>query len=532
MGFLRVTGSPTFLLSRWLFLRLLGGVYLIAFLSLAWQILGLVGEQGILPAGEYLARAEQVYGTSAYRIFPTLAWLSASDAVLRFLCWGGAISAVLLIAGIAPMPMLVLLWVTYLSLDVAGQTFLAFQWDSLLLETGLLACFYAPLQWAPRLAAERPPSPAMRWLIWWLLFRLTFLSGMTKVVSGDETWANWTALTYYYETQPIPTWTSWYVHHLPDWLHTLSVGGMFFIELLVPLLILTPPRWRGVRLSACALLVLLQFLIAATGNYGFFNLLTLVLCLTLLDDQLLRQVLPRRITDQVVETPDSPRDPWTWRVVIAAVAVVIVTISSLTFVREVTRTVPGSRAVTPEPTLSEHVLRWASPFRSINGYGLFRVMTTERPEIVIEGSQDGVVWVEYAFRWKPGDPMRRPQFVAPHQPRLDWQMWFAALDPRGAQHWLDTLLLRLLEGVPEVVALLGENPFPTGPARYVRLVYYQYHFSSASQKPETGAWWRREFLGYLTEPVSLRDATLGRNLRGAGALDSIFAWTEISSSSK
>ena len=352
----RVTGSPTFLLSRWLFLRLLGGVYLIAFLSLAWQIIGLIGENGILPAGEYLARVKEVYGGSAYRIFPTLAWLSASDAFLRVLCWGGAFASVLLIAGIGPAPMLVLLWVSYLSLTVAGQTFLQFQWDSLLLEAGLLACFYAPLQWMPRLAAQRPPSPVMRWLIWWLLFRLTFLSGITKVVSGDETWANRTALTYHYETQPIPVWTSWYVHHLPEWLHTLSVGGMFFTELLVPLLIFAPPRRRGIRLSAGALLVILQLLIAATGNYGFFNLLTVVLCLTLLDDQVLKRVLPRRITAQADAAREHPHDPRVWRVAVHIIAVIIVTISTLTFVREITQTLPGSRGVTVGPTWPETAL--------------------------------------------------------------------------------------------------------------------------------------------------------------------------------
>ena len=505
MDVARVADPPTFLLSRWLFLRLLGGIYLIAFVSLGWQIIGLIGEDGILPAGEYLERAEQLHGTSARWMFPTLAWLSASDTVLRFLCLGGTIASVLLIAGIAPMLMLALLWVSYLSLTVAGQTFLGFQWDGLLLEAGLVACFYAPLQWAPRLAAERQPSPVVRWLIWWLLFRLTFLSGITKIVSGDETWFNWTALTYHYETQPLPTWTSWYVHQLPDWVHGVSVGGMFFIELLVPLLILTPPRWRRVRLSTCALLVTLQLLIAGTGNYGFFNLLTVVLCLTLLDDQLLRRVLPRKVTARVIDTPDRPSDPQAWRAAIVLVAVLIVPISTVSFAREIIDSVPGPRDVAPEPGWSARVLSWAAPIRSVNGYGLFRVMTTERPEIVIEGSRDGVTWLEYGFRWKPGGPMHRPRFVAPHQPRLDWQMWFAALDPLGAQQWLGSLLFRLLEGTPAVVALLEENPFPDAPPRYVRLVYYQYRFSSPAQKSEAGAWWQREFVEYLTEPLALGD---------------------------
>ena len=122
MDIARVEGPPTFLLSRWLFLRLLGGIYLIAFVSLGWQIIGLIGEDGILPAGEYLERAEQLYGTRAHWMFPTLAWLSASDTVLRFLCLGGTIASVLLITGVAPMLVLALLWVSYLSVTVVGQT--------------------------------------------------------------------------------------------------------------------------------------------------------------------------------------------------------------------------------------------------------------------------------------------------------------------------------------------------------------------------------------------------------------------------
>ena len=225
---------PTYDLTRWVFLRLLGMVYLVAFWSLGVQIVGLVGRQGILPIEPQLGRIYEVHGAAAYWDYPTLCWFNAGDAMLQILCWGGVGLSLLLIVGIAPLPVAALLWLLYLSLSVAGQTFLNFQWDALLLETGLLAIFYAPLQLLPWPTRERRPSPLVRWLLWLLLFKLIFLSGITKIASGDPTWADWTALFYHYETQPIPTWTSWYFHHLPAWVHKQSTAAMYFMEIAVP----------------------------------------------------------------------------------------------------------------------------------------------------------------------------------------------------------------------------------------------------------------------------------------------------------
>src|SRR2546426_4926372 len=197
----------------------------------------------------------------------------------------------------------------------------------------------------------------------------------------------------------------------------------------------------------------------------------------------------------------EPEPVWKRRAVRVLVPVVAV-LSLLAFVREIVQTLPGARGRAP---FENPLLDAVPPFRSINGYGLFRVMTTERPEIVVEGSRDTVAWREYRFRWKPGDVTRRPRFVAPHQPRLDWQMWFAALDPDGARGWLLPFVTRLLQGSPEVVALLAENPFPGGPPRYVRLAYYRYRFSTPAERTYRGAWWDRVFAGYLTRPLSLAD---------------------------
>ena len=491
-----MTEAPRFQLSRWIFLRLLGLTYLLAFASLGFQITGLIGTDGLLPVAQFLDRAGEFYGGRAYYLLPTLLWVSASDVALQVLCWGGVVLAGLAMAGITPVVTFALLWLFYLSLSIGGQTFLSFQWDTLLLETGLLACLYAPRGWWPGLATERQPSIPIRWLIWGLAFKVTFLSGVTKLVSGDQTWRGLTALTYHYQTQPIPAWTSWFAHHLPLWLHQASAIGMLATEMVVPFLILVPARRRRTKLVACGLLCLLQVAIGMTGNYGFFNLLTCALYLTLLDDGYIRRVLPNRLVQIARGRAAVLVEPAAWRAVLVSAALIIGIMSSLTLWREATYTRPHAE-------WSNRLVGLVQPTRSINGYGLFRTMTTERPEIMIEGTADGENWTEYAFRWKPGDLGRRPGFVQPHMPRLDWLMWFAALDPFAHQHWLGPLVEHLLVGSPTVVGLLAADPFAGTPPMSVRLAIYDYRFTTPDEGLETGHWWRREFRAYLTEPMSL-----------------------------
>lgn len=490
------SGGATYVVSRWLFLRLLGAVYLIAFVSLALQVVGLVGERGILPATGFLERVHALYGSAGYRLFPTLCWLGAGDGALRALCWGGAILAVLAAAGVAQAPVFALLWLLYLSLTIVGQTFLSFQWDGLLLETGLAAVLYAPTQWLPSLERERVPTTAVRWLLWLLLFKLMFLSGITKLLSGDPTWRDLTALDYHFWTQPLPTWIAWYAQQLPEWTHRAMTLVMFGIELGAPWLIWAPARWPRLRLAGCALLVLGQVGIALTGNYGFFNLLAIALCVPLLDDAVLRRVLPVRLV------AGAPEPVWRRRGT-NGLAAVIGLLSVLTCVQEIAATLRGGGA--GGGGLADlSVLRAVAPVRSVNGYGLFRVMTTARPELVIEGSRDGAQWTEYQFRWKPGVVTRRPRFVAPHQPRLDWQMWFAALSPYEGVGWFQGFLVRLLQGSPPVLRLLRTNPFPDHPPRYVRALEYDYRFTTPAERRATGAWWYRTLLGPYSPVLSLR----------------------------
>ncbi len=471
-----------------LFLRLLALVYLIAFVSLWTQIDGLIGRNGILPAERFFDAARQQLGASGYYQLPTLCWLSPGDGFLHVLCAAGVMLSLGLAAGIAPVPVLFLLWAAYLSLMIAGQTFLSFQWDILLLEAGFLAMFLPGEPWSlrPRLLAA--PRREGLFLERFLLFKLMFLSGITKLLSGDPTWRDLTALQYHYETQPLPSWIGWYAHQLPPWFHALSCAGMYVIEIVLPFLIFAP---RRPRLVAAGGLIALQVLIAATGSYCFFNLLTLSLCVLLLDDRVLGRVSGRRLAERAAGIGPARR-----RAAVLPAALLLAAASALALLDEMLGTARQGTALTAA------LLGPIEPFRTINGYGLFRVMTTERPEIVIEGSDDGVTWKPYEFRWKPGDPERCPRYAAPHQPRLDWQMWFAALGPQRSAHWLEGLARRLLDGSPEVLGLLRENPFPDRPPRLLRMVMYRYRFSDPASRRTTGDWWQRERVGLPLPPVS------------------------------
>lgn len=438
---------PTHEAAREIFIRLLGLVYLFAFASLWTQIAGLIGHDGILPVDRFLPAARAHFGANAAHYFPTLFWLNSSDTALKLVCAAGGALSLLLILGAAPTPILVCLWALYLSLTTAGQDFLGFQWDILLLETGFLAIFLR--------------GAAGLWLLRWLLFKLLFESGTVKLLSGDPAWRNLTALYYHYETQPLPTWVGWYAQQLPHWFQRLSALYMFAVELAAPFLIFLP---RRPRVLAFAAIVSLQTLIALTGNYCFFNLLTMALCVLLLDDAFLRW------------KPAAPARPSRW----PAWAMVLVAAVSL---------------------LSPSAL---APFHVSNRYGLFAVMTTSRPEIIIEGSRDGTTWSEYKFKWKPSDLNSRPRFVAPHQPRLDWQMWFAALGPTQQSPWFFNLAGRLFQGSPAVIGLFANNPFPDSPPRYLRALVYDYHFTNFAQKRGDGAWWRREPEGLFCPVLSAR----------------------------
>jgi hypothetical protein len=491
----------SYVLSRWVFLRLLGLVYVIAFLSLRGQVVGLIGAHGILPADNFLQAVQHNFGAEGYRLFPTLAWISSSDAALKLLCSVGALCGLLVMLGVVTGPALTLAWLCYLSLVTVGQEFLTYQWDILLLEAGFLAIFLAPwrLLEPPWRSGASVVSATVVWLGRWLLFRLLFLSGAVKLLSGDPSWRNLTALEYHYWTQPLPTPVAWYAAQLPVWFQRMSVVGVFTMELGVPFLIFTPRRFR--RLGA-ELIVGFQLLIALTGNYCFFNLLTIFLCVLLLDDSFFSRWLPTWLVDRLAEGTGAAERPAAslaplGKVMRAMLAVVILMISG----SEMLVTFGKGSAV---PGFARQLVEWQAPFDLANSYGLFAVMTASRIDIVVEGSNDGQTWQAYEFRYKPGDLARRPPWVAPYQPRLDWQMWFAALGTYQQNRWFANFMIRLMQGAAGVTALLEKNPFPNGPPLYVRAVAYDYHFTDFTARRATGEWWQRERKGLYFPEVSLR----------------------------
>jgi hypothetical protein len=477
-----------FSIGRRLFALTTGVVFAIAFLSLVVQVRGLFGARGIQPAVDFLKFVqEQPLGAWRFWKVPTLFWFSSTDTTLVALCWAGVACSAVLAAGLAPGFSALLCWVLYLSFCSVGSPFLDFQWDILLLESGLLAAFALPWRLRPNWTHEPPLQRMGRWLIVWLVYRLTFESGVVKLAWGDQTWLNLRALEYHFETQPIPHAISWYAHQLPPGCLRFMCVLMFAVELFVPFLLVLP---RRIRHAAAVALIAFQVSILLTGNFAFFNWLSIALCLPLFDNAFWPELVRRffRIADNP-GPPALPVPPWRW-IMPAFIGVFVFAATGPGVVAAFNKDVPDPLG------------RQLWPLRSFNSYGLFRVMTTERPEIVVEGSRDGVNWYAYEFRWKPGNRYHAPGFVAPHQPRLDWQMWFAALDQVNHQRWFVNFLARLLEGSPEVLALLDWNPFPDEPPRYVRATLYQYHFTRPED--DTTAWWKREPQGLYCPPLSLR----------------------------
>ena len=478
LSFGRRIEPSRFAATQWIFLRALAAIYAAAFGSLAGQIKGLVGEHGISPLSSYLDAVAQQIGPARFSVLPTIFWWNSSDATLHAACWIGVVFAALLFFGYLEKLMLVGLFVLYLSLSGAGQEFLGFQWDALLVEAGFLAIFLGRAR-------------IVDWLFRWLVFRLTFLSGSVKLLSGDITWRNLTALDFHYHTQPLPTVLAWYVDKLPRAFQSFSTLMVLAIELGAPFLIFMP---RRIRIFGAWCLIGLQILIMATGNYAFFNFLTIALCLFLFDDQALARFVPRFARGRVLARNSGSLNR-IGRAFIAAFAGLIVLLG-------VGRMIETFTGDAPEPL---HLLvRVTSPFEIVNSYGLFAVMTTTRPEIIVEGSTDGETWAPYEFRYKPGRLDRAPRWVAPFQPRLDWQMWFAALGTYRQNLWFVGFAAKLLEGSPDVIRLLQTNPFPDRPPRYIRARVFEYSFSDWETRRRTGAWWKREPLGMYLPPIGMK----------------------------
>jgi len=489
----RVAAPSTFHLTRRAFLRCLGLVYLVAFLSAGWQLDGLVGSEGIRPVSEQLSSIESVTDGIPFNAMPTLLWFDSSDSMLQGLWIGGAIASIALIVGLLPMGMLVLCWVAYLSITTGGDIFFQYQWDALLLEVGFVSIFLAPLHWRLNAPGVRRPSTAVRLVMLWLLARFMFFSGFVKLQSGDSTWLDLTALQYHYWTQPLPTWAAWYMHGAAAWIQKASCLLMFVVELGAPLLIFGP---RVLRTIAFVLLVGLQLLILATGNYGFFNLLTIVLCLLLLDDAQLMVLWPR-VSRWSLRTGLARLETLPRRWLNTTVVVFLLMLSLPATWTQLTR----------QPLLGNWRESFAG-YRIVNQYGLFRSMTTTRPEILIEASSNGQDWEPILFFYKPGPLGRRPAFCFPNMPRLDWQMWFDGLyaeieikiQARTGRTILPDLIRAIAQQRAPVLELLESTPFTDShPPQFFRWHLDQYQFTDRAQRRRGGDWWTAQRV--YTSPV-------------------------------
>jgi hypothetical protein len=462
-------------LAAWLFVKGLALVYAAAFASLAVQIDALAGPDGILPFQRVLdgAFAEEGYG--ALLRLPTLFWLDSSNAALQGAAFAGAVVSLLLALGrIRPRPALALLFVLYLSLYHAGQIFTTFQWDTLLLESGFLAIFLADA-----------PTRLIVLLYEWLLFRLRFLSGYFKLASGDPSWRDFTALDYYFETQPLPHVGSWYAHQLPQWLLKAGVGFTLFAELVVPFFIFLP---RPFRIFAAATTILAQLLIIATSNHNFINLLTILLCLFVLDDRSVAWLLPASVRDRIGGgAPRRGPGVLAGTLAVAAAVLVLAVSSSVMLASQARRPPPRALAA----------LTGVAPALGIGSlYHLFPTMQTERQELRIFGSYDGQTWEAYAFRYKPDAPDQAPRFIVPHQPRLDWMMWFVPPQWPDTGFWFAPFLEALRQNRGAVTRLLERNPFEgKPPPSMLRVLAYRYRFTTPQERARTGNWWKAQYLG-------------------------------------
>jgi len=468
-------------------MRFIGVIYFIAFVSFFLQSEGLIGDTGILPFNEYLKAAYDKLGSNAYYIIPAINWFNDSFIFLKFQLIFSIVASIFLILGITPLLTSLVLWISYLSIVSIGQVYMSFQWDALLLEAGFLTIFISPLKLISRPTSDKSPHILFVFLFRLLLFKLMFSSGIGKILSGDETWRNLTALNFHYFTQPLPTPISWYIHQLPDWFHKISVILTLFIETIVPFFFFAPKRLRFI---AGFLTIILQLIIFATGNYTFFNLLSISLCLFLFDDSLFISTNKnRKLIFKDEENSNRSKSVRIKTIVLAVFVFIILTLNIIQFSRRYLglRNIPDSVSIT---------LRYISSFHIVNNYGLFTVMTTTRPEIIIEGSNDGKTWKSYEFKYKPGDLKEGDYFVAPHQPRLDWQMWFAALGDYRRNPWFVNFMYKILEGSNEVLALLKDNPFPQNPPKYLRAQVYDYEFTDTQERSANGEIWERTYKRY------------------------------------
>ena len=505
-------GRPDHLWPRWIFLRALGLIYFSAFYSLYFQIKGLIGPDGILPAGEYLravAQSTDLPG-SKFWFAPTLLWLGSSDHALMLLTWTGLIASMLAVVNFWPRVTLAICFVCFLSFIGAAQDFASYQSDGMLLEAGFISLFFAPPGIWPGLGRTHGPSRLSLFLLRWEWFQIYFESGVVKLASGDQSWRHLTAMDDYYQNCPLPTWMGYYIQHLPHWFHASTVVLTFAIELLVVWLMFLPRRFK---IASFCIVTPFEIGIILTANYAFLNYIVLSLGSLLLDDRVIEWLVLRRLRALIDRKPmaavQAEAEPsqlsklrTAYRRFFTPVGRAMSAICLGTIFYAVTAQLIWT--LIPDLPLPRQPVQWLEPFRVADSYGLFANMTHQRLEIEFQGSADGKTWTPYPFRYKPQDPATPPGIYAPYQPRFEWNLWFASLGSWRQYRWVIWAEDRLLQNSRDVLELFAKNPFPSSPPKQVRAVIYQYWFTDLKTKHETGTWWRRQVLGEYAPALEMQ----------------------------
>ena len=488
-------------MARWLFLRALAAIYFSAFYSLLFQVKGLIGERGILPARDYVAALGKTGGGLArFWHAPTLFWISASTAMVVGVTWLGLVASVVAFFNFWPRLSFFVCFVCFLAFVAGSQDFSSYQSDGMLLEAGFISLFFAPKGLRPGWAASQPPSRASLFLLQWEWFRIYFESGLVKMLSGEPQWRNFTAMDEYYQNSPLPTWVGWYVEHLPHWFHAGSVAMTLALEFAIVWMLFLP---RVVRMICFLIVTPWEIGVIVTGNYAFLNYLVLSLGILLLDDRYLKRWVPQPMRAGLDDAVSGNENAW-------ELGKLAVPAAALTWVgyATVAELIAMVWQTSPLPMRPVAALE---PFRVANQYGLFAVMTRGRYEIEFQGSDDGVNWTAYEFRNKPQALNERPRIYSPYQPRFDWNLWFASLGDWRQNAIVPLTEEALLDNNADVLGLFRGNPFADHAPKYVRAVMWQYWFTTLEEKRQTGNWWRRTLMGQYA-PTLIKDAQTGEYL--------------------
>jgi lipase maturation factor len=476
-----VKSSPSYWLTRFLILRLLGAVYAVAFLAAANQVIPLIGANGLLPVGQFLHEAGNTLGSPAagFIRLPSLFWLAHSDTALLAAAWTGFVLSCVVVAGFANAPLLAVLWFLYMSFVNVGQDWYGYGWEIQLLETGFLAIFLCPLLDLRPFPRRAPPMPVIS-LFRWLIFRIMLGAGLIKL-RGDEVWRNGTALYYHFETQPLPGPLSRWFHFLPRAALKAGVWYNWLAELVAPLFVFWPRLAR--HIAGCVILVL-QVILILSGNLSFLNWLTIVPALACFDDAFWSVLLPRALVRRA-EAAAARAEPSRPMLVTAWIVTAVIALLSIQ---------PVLNMLSTQQIMNTSF----DPLNLVNTYGAFGSVGRERLNVVFEGTMDKVPddkanWKAYPYKGLPVSLDKRPPQIAPYQLRLDWQMWFAAMSSPAEYPWTLTLVSKLLHNDPGAINLFAGNPFPDNPPRYIRAVLYRYTFAKPGD-PD-GHWWERERVG-------------------------------------